>query len=479
MSAHEGLALASPYATTLISRIRTVSRETFWRRLLLWSTAVCVAAVVVRLLMPAGVRMPDKGALALSFAIGGCAGFGACVYCFARFILCRELCYLLGSAAFSALGGGSALQAVADLRSHEPVLHCWIMTSAWLVSSVLFAGAAYSSSTCRRESRIEAIQQFVLGFITICAFPLAASPYAFDSNILYLLSASPKGALLGYVVDCVAGMISLVLLVFAILAYHRRFKTEGDRMAGLICYFLVPCAFGLLFRTASPERFDAWGHAGELVLLGAWLVLVAGVAVENAFAHKEATDRLQELESLHEVSWSLVGAGTLSQLLDLFVRTLVEKVGARIVAVYLADESREKLQLAAACGADELTAAVGRAYPLASESRFPGFHSGHTARAFASQETQIAEDVFIDVELVPWKVIAVDDGCAVSLPLVDQGRSTGVLDVYFSQRSHLTPQRLRLLATIAAATAPAIEHACVLQRESDLAKPQGTLDAAA
>lgn len=71
----------------------------------------------------------------------------------------------------------------------------------------------------------------------------------------------------------------------------------------------------------------------------------------------------------------------------------------------------------------------------------------------------MANDVFVDVELVPWRIVAADDGCAASIPLADHDVCIGVLDVYFSDASQLTTSRLRLLATIAAAATSAIEYA--------------------
>jgi len=71
--------------------------------------------------------------------------------------------------------------------------------------------------------------------------------------------------------------------------------------------------------------------------------------------------------------------------------------------------------------------------------------------------------VFIDVEFVPWRLIAVHDGCAVSVPLLDQGDALGIVNFYFTDSVLLTRQRLRLLATIAGATTPAIKNALLME----------------
>ena len=229
-----------------------------------------------------------------------------------------------------------------------------------------------------------------------------------------------------------------------------------------MCYFLIACGAGLLFYCASQARFDIWSTMSQICFTWSWIALIVGNGIENAFAHKEAGERLDELETLHDVSWSLVGAATVKELLDLFVSTLVNKLGARIAAVYLSRDSHS-LELAASCGAED--SPIGRSYPLISDKPWPGFHSGHTARAYVSRQVQVVNDVFVDVEFVPWKIVAQDDGCAASIPLVDKDVCIGVLNVYFSDASDLTSTRLRLLATIAAASTSAVEYALSKQAE--------------
>ncbi len=172
---------------------------------------------------------------------------------------------------------------------------------------------------------------------------------------------------------------------------------------------------------------------------------------------KDAT--LEEMEALHEISWSLVGAVSFSELVTLFANRVRDRIGASIVAVYLADETGESLEVAAVSGPDICLQSLGATYKVVSGERWPGFHSGHTARAFTTKELQVALDVFVDVELVPWRIIAREDGCAVSVPLVDKGEAAGVLNLYFSDRRQVSAQRLKLLRTVAAAATPAIQNA--------------------
>jgi hypothetical protein len=457
----DGVVSVDTNSTSLIDRVRMTPKETFWRRLLIWSAALTLVSVACLLLIPQPLKTPGLLALMSLFVLASGAGLGACVYCFTRFIFGRELKFLLAATGFFALAGGAALQAITDFQAPSPWPRDWLITASWFVGSIFFAGAAFSESTWGRANRRQAISQLVVGLTLVVAFPLSALPYALDTNLLNALCVTATGALACYVVELVALILAPILITTALFGYYRRMFADGDRFAGLICYFLVACIVGLIYRAASGTRFDGCWATSQVLFATGWIVLVMTIEVESAFAHKEACERLEQLEALHEVSWSLVGAGTIYELLDTFVQTLIDKFGAKIAGVYVADESAENLELAAVRGLDDLGRLLGTRYAVSSEDRRPGFHTGHTAKAFKSQEVHVADDVFVDVEFVPWRVIAADQGCAASIPLVHQGRAFGVLNIYFAQSRELTRQRLRLLTTIAASATPAIENALV------------------
>ena len=354
------------------------------------------------------------------------------------------------------MGTGAVLQLVVDLHGSPPAVYAWITTTAWLIAGVLFVGAAHSESRWRAANRIQAVVQFAVAGFAVAAFPLAVMPYVLHPALLYGFSSSASSAAICRVIDAALGLSATALISWALVANYRRYMKLSDGLAGLVSYFLVACAVGLLSYSACAERFDRWYTMGQVAFVWSWIALVVGNGVENAFAHKEATDRLDELETLHDVSWSLVGATNVNELLNLFVSTLVNKLGAGIAGVYLAKE-QDALELAAICGSEE--SKPGTIYPLVGSGPWPGFHSGHTAKAFTSRQVQVANDVFVDVEFVPWRVIAGDDGCAASIPLVDRDACIGVLNAYFPDAGQLTTARLRLLATIAAAATSAIEYA--------------------
>lgn len=453
MAVQAGSAPANPYSKSLIERIR-LARQTQWRRLLIWG--VVVAGLSVAAGLGVGRCVPSKAAQAAVSAFAGGTAFGACIYCLAVFALERSLRALFAATAFSTLGAGVVLQAVADFGGNSPQTNDWISLSALFVAALLFAGEGHACTKWRSANRLQSFGQLSLAAAAVSAYPFVALPYALDTGLLPGIGRFAHSAEFCNLIHTMLALVSMMLMVHALIVSHRRYMTQSDGLSGLICYFYVSMAIGLIFLLGCSERFDGWYTMYQAAFGASWFALVVGSGIENAFSHKEAGRRLEELETLHDVSWSLVGAGTLTELLNLFVSTLVNKLGARIAAVYL-DAGGSSLELAAICGSDE--AKPGTRYPLVATGPYPGFHSGHTARAFVSREIQVANDVFVDVELVPWRIVAADDGCAASIPLADHDVCIGVLDVYFSDSSQLTTSRLRLLATIAAAATSAIEYA--------------------
>jgi hypothetical protein len=434
-------------------------------RLFIWAAVASAVLLTTRIAFSSGVREPVPAELAAAMAFCACGSLGSASYCFATFILFRELQHALTSVGFFALCSGSVLQAVVDTIGEEPAFQDWIIAAAWLLASVAFAGAAHSSTTFRFSSRKQTFLASTLVLMLTLGFPLAVLSYAFDFTIFYGFSIFSERNLIVYISEKVVGAISFLLVLIAFKANYRRLVLRQDRISAIMCSFLVPSSFSLLFRTASVVRFDPWWTTGHLLMILAWLAFMVAAGAINALVHKEASDRLSEMETMYKISWSLVGAANILELPQRLAQMLAHELKAEIVSIYLADNTKQSLRLVAQHGPDECSDRVGIIYPLFSTNHRPGFHSGHTARAFTSGETQVADDVFIDVELVPWRMIAAHDGRAVSLPLIDKRETIGVLTLYFADREQLTPQRLKLLTIIATAVSPAIGQARQLESE--------------
>ncbi len=421
--------------------------------------------VSIRILFSSGIREPIPAELAATMAFCTCGALGGTCYCFASFVLTKELRHALASVGFFALCSGFVLQTIVDQVGTEPALYDWILGVSWLLASVAFVGAAYSNTVIQTSGKVQTFLASALTLILVLGFPLAVFSYAIDFTVFYAFNAVPERALAAYISEAAVGMISFFLLLIAFRVSYRRAVWGQDRNSVIMYSFLVPCSLSLISRTASIVRFDAWWTTGHLMMIVAWFVFIVVAGLGNALVHKEARDRFAEMETMHKVSWSLVGATNTQKLPDRLVKMLAQELEAEIVSIYLSDNTKQSLRLIAQYGPDECLNRTGKIYPVFSTDRKTGFHSGHTAKAFISGEIQIADDVFIDVELVPWRMLAGHDGRAVSLPLIDKRETIGVLTLYFQERDQLTPQRLKLLTMIAAAVSPALGQVRQLKLE--------------
>lgn len=393
---------------------------------------------------------------ASSFLAAG-VGFGAVAYYLVVFTQSRELRDALLAGAFAGIAAGGALQAVSGSIWANEAVSDRITLIAWAYSGFLFAGSAYSSSILRRGGPLRSLAQVTVVSVAVAAFPIVLSGYVFDASLHERIRAFPTLALSRPMENATAS-IAAMMITLAVVHSGMRLKEDSQRLDRVLSNFYLVCVIGLACRGAAESATQISWFCGQILVVSAWLVMAAGFSAESALTHKELVDRLRELEALHDVSWSLVGSARMDNFLHVFLDLLRQRTGAEIASIYRADEQGQSLELAAVSGAGEEYARVGTTYLIASEDRRPGFHTGHTAAAFKSCEMRTSDDVFIDPEFVPWRVIARGDGRAVSLPLIENAVAFGVLNVYFRDRRQVPKQSIRLLTTIAAAAGPAIAN---------------------
>jgi GAF domain-containing protein len=73
------------------------------------------------------------------------------------------------------------------------------------------------------------------------------------------------------------------------------------------------------------------------------------------------------------------------------------------------------------------------------------------------------DDVYTDVEFIPWRLLSEHDGYSISVPLVYNDTGLGVLNLFFGRHVQLNDERLRLLQTMAATGATAIANALLYE----------------
>lgn len=244
-----------------------MSRETQWRRLLIWTAVVVVVAVIFGVTHPRFI--PSRIVLSAMSALASGAGFGAAAYCLALFVLERRVNTLFAAVAFSALGSGSVLQVIVDFRGAQYAVSGWIASAAWLNAAVLLLGAGCSQSVLRASTRLQSIRQMMVAGTAVAAFPIAVMPYVLDTSLPGSLNASVFAAAAQYRVDNVLGLIAALTMAAAIGVNHRRYMSGGDGLAGLLCHFLTASGAGLLFTAFSSGRFGVFSSMSFACFLGA------------------------------------------------------------------------------------------------------------------------------------------------------------------------------------------------------------------
>jgi hypothetical protein len=235
-------------------------------------------------------------------------------------------------------------------------------------------------------------------------------------------------------------------------------RVECDEISGPLLYWMTAMMIGSVATCAfwrEPQTVVLQVRTLEIVAITALLVGLSSVGERR---QREATEKMGDLDAMQKISWSLVGAATLNDICSAFATAISEGFGDSPVVVYLAEEGNLDLTIAAAAGMDDSTVFVGKKCSLRPERR-PGFHCGHTARAFASGSVETTSDIFSDAEFMPWRAVAKHDGLVVSVPLPHKGRVVGVVNLFLSGVSTLGEGRKKLLQSVAVSVSPAIENA--------------------
>jgi hypothetical protein len=425
-------------------------------RLLAWSLLVGAASAVIGVLAPFSMPAPTTAANALIDSFTAIIAIAVACYTWIRFTSSRQARWFWATAGFSLFAmfviGHVALMIIGSRNPAAAVAGEWCIPVSRIVISACLIVAALTDRIFDDTWGKRTYLDLAIGWATFGAAsllglmllakhiePLMASA---DSGILYIARLAPYS-------------IAVVACLLTTAIYAKKSVTWNDTLSKLVCVWLLPtalsCGVRAVYLNPTP---NVWWQAHILDVTAAAIAAI-GLNVDSARSDRQSAERLGALEAMHDVSWSLVGAGNLMAMLSAFVEVLAKTTGAKIVGLYLAEEDGTMMRLEAAYGASEFLE-VGKSYSLEPDRR-PGFHNGHTARAFKEQTTQIVSDVFSDVEFVPWRWIAQNHGWVVSAPLLNRNHALGVINLYVHQGKAMLPERMHLLETMAALVAPAIE----------------------
>lgn len=244
-------------------------------------------------------------------------------------------------------------------------------------------------------------------------------------------------------------------LAFGLFAWN--FIRNEDRFSEGVTVCLLLFAVSHMTAILSLGSSDPAWWFSHVYSIGALSVLLVKLGVEFGMSYADAHARVDHLEAVHYISSRLSNTLDLRVVLLTFVTDTAKMLSARFSSIMLADEDGESLATIATYGIIDASLQPSESQKVA--GRGTGFHAGHTARSFRERQICVVDDVFTDVEFVPWRLLAKYDGYSVSIPLIYHEVPLGVLNLFFEKHIPLNDERIRLFRTLAASASVAIANA--------------------
>jgi GAF domain-containing protein len=193
----------------------------------------------------------------------------------------------------------------------------------------------------------------------------------------------------------------------------------------------------------------------------------AAVAIENAQLYEKATNRMREATALHRVSGTLMCTLNLDQLLESILEVLQRLFGHPHCSILLLDEETEELYVKAACGylQEKVT---GLRIKIGQE--------GITSWVAANRVPLNVPDVTKDDRYVEG---IKGTRSEIVVPMLVGEKLVGVLDVQSTEVNAFGKGDRRILSSIAAQAAIAIERARLYEAEAQRRQEAETLRQAA
>lgn len=397
------------------------------------------------------------------------------IYClWTQYRVSCERWLLLATSAFVILLLGRIIHALVFAVGpdvYQPVnrfgLQClWV--SSFVAGALLWYGAgttAVDSKELTRRTGMRLITDIVL--LVLCLIVLLLKVASDWERILSLLPQLTASAL-QYIAQWSHSSFLTNTLVLAILipgfaACTRRHLREEDAFSDGISRFLLLLIGAQAATLLSVAEHDLNWWASHVYAFAALVVVLLKLGAEFGASYADAHSRVKHLEAVHYVSSRLTNTLDLRVVLLALVSDAADMLSAKFATIMLADDEGEHLTKAAVHGLPEEPLDPATPQPLNGSGR-PAFYSGHTARAFREKRVVVVDDVYTDVEFVPWRLLARYDGYAVSVPLVYQDISLGVMNLFFEKHIALNDERIRLFQTLASSATTAIINAQLYDR---------------
>lgn len=436
-------------------KLQTVKRGAgLTLKLSVWG-ACLATALAISVVAKLPFTAPSTSAYITICAMTSAVYLAVFTHCLMRLAYCRCPSWFLYTSSFAALSISGLIGVVVNLGLIENDLtwrRLYLLRSALLPTAttlLLFASHALKAST--RGHRLKTWKISACAALVVCFLVVVwrTGVWHFACGLIESTNIEPLLAIY------IASAATSIALLYGV---NKLAGTSPNEIFVPVCYWSVAMVIESVLTLTSWTFVDTLRFKIMGIELAGVTALLIGLSIKNERAHRGAAQRLLDLEAMQKVSWSLVGASDLNELTSTFVQAISEGFGDAPVVAYLGSDNGDVLSISAVTGIDDPTIYIGKACSLRPERR-PGFHNGHTARAFTSGEVQTTKVVYSDVEFMPWRLVAHEDGVVMSVPLPYQDRVIGVVNLFMPGVRDVAKDRIRQLEAIAAAVSPAIENA--------------------
>jgi GAF domain-containing protein len=239
---------------------------------------------------------------------------------------------------------------------------------------------------------------------------------------------------------------------------------EGLNLASLICAPLKGRT-GVLGVIFAADYLPRTFRSHEEALMSAY-ANEAALALQNAFHHQAVASHARELEGILEATKALSSTLELQPVLDHLARAAASLLDVPVCSIRLLDETSGVLRTAAACG-------LAPDHELLSDLRGSEGIAGRVATdGVAIRSTDLPRDGrFRNREAARAEGLL----SMLSVPLIAKGTPLGVISVYSRGNQPFTSAQERVLTTLAAEAAVAIDNARLYSKAREQARSMRNL----
>ncbi|MEC4687437.1 MAG: GAF and ANTAR domain-containing protein [Nitrospirota bacterium] len=203
-----------------------------------------------------------------------------------------------------------------------------------------------------------------------------------------------------------------------------------------------------------PRRY----RLEELTLLSTIANQVGG-AIENARLYAETMRKAMQLETLSQVSETVVSNRLIQDILQLIVTMTAQMMDSKICSIMLLDQKVNELRIVATQSLSEL-------YRLKPNLKVGQSVSG---RAVQGRRPIIVPDVTRDGHYMYPEIARKEGLCSLlSIPMMIRDKAVGVINSYTSMPHAFTGEEVKLMQTVANQAAIAIEHTTLLEKSFEM-----------